>query len=237
MKEIMDGLINLQKIDSRLQELEEKRGDLPEIVKKKRLQVAKEETQLNELNDELQEILSNLRKAEANLQDASEKLNKYEQQLFEVRNNREYDAMTSEIENKKLEIERVENEKLGLLERQEIIEEQLEDLETKVDELSAEFAEKRKELDEKLKLTAKEETELNKKRNKVIKGIRPPLFKKYERIRAAKSGLSVVPLRRSACGGCSTILPPQKLVEIKQQEDLYLCESCGRILYWEGQEA
>lgn len=237
MKELMSGLIKLQNIDSRLQELEEKRGDLPEIVKKKRLQVAKEETKLNELNDELQEILSNLRKNDANLADAKEKLSKYEQQLFEVKNNREYDAMTSEIENKKLEIDRLEKEKKELMGRQEVIEGELENLEEKVDGLSAEFAERRRELDEKLKLTSEEEVSLGKKRKKLTSSIRPQLLKKYERIRVAKSGLSVVQVRRDACGGCSTILPPQKLIEIKSRDNLFLCESCGRILYWEEEEA
>lgn len=237
MKELISGLIKLQKIDSRLQELEEKRGDLPEIVKKKRLQVAKEETKLNELNDELQEILSNLRKNDANLTDAKEKLSKYEQQLFEVKNNREYDAMTSEIENKKLEIDRLEKEKKELMGRQEVIESELENLEEMVDGLSAEFAERRRELDEKLKLTSEEEVSLGKKRKKLTSSIRPQLLKKYERIRVAKSGLSVVQVRRDACGGCSTILPPQKLIEIKTNDDLFLCESCGRILYWEEEEA
>ena len=150
-------MIALQKIDSRLQELEEKRGDLPEIVKRTRQQVAKEETRLNELNDELEELLSNLRFNEGALADAKEKLKKYEQQLFEVRNNREYDAMTSEIDNKKMEIDRLGKENVIMLDRQEIIEEELKDLEGKVDELSAQFADKRRELDEKLKQTEKEE--------------------------------------------------------------------------------
>jgi predicted nucleic acid-binding Zn-ribbon protein len=231
----MINLIELQKIDSRLQELEEKRGDLPEIVKRTRQQVAKEETRLNDLQDELEEILSNLRAIGSGLEDAREKLKKYEQQLFEVRNNREYDAMTSEIENKKMEIERLEKEQETLQQRQEVIETELETLEAKVDELSVQFAEKRKELDEKLKQTADEESKLNKKREKVVKKIRPYMLKKYERIRSAKSGLAVVPVRRDACGGCSTILPPQKLYDIKRHDDLFLCESCGRILYWEDE--
>ena len=237
MNEIISEMIALQKIDSRLQDLEEKRGDLPEIVKRTRQQVAKEETRLNELNDELEELLSNLRFNEGALADAKEKLKKYEQQLFEVRNNREYDAMTSEIDNKKMEIDRLEKENVIMLDRQEIIEEELKDLEGKVDELSIQFADKRRELDEKLKQTEKEEKSLNTKRNKATKKIRPPLLKKYERIRAAKSGLAVVQVRRDACGGCSTVLPPQKLYEIKRQDDFFLCESCGRILFWDEESA
>jgi predicted nucleic acid-binding Zn-ribbon protein len=233
VKDLLEGLVSLQVIDTRLQELEEKRGDLPEIVKRKRQQLAREETQLNEFSDELKEILSNLTRTDGSLSDARAKLEKYEQQLFEVKNNREYDAMTSEIENKKLEIKRLEEDRTALLNRQEGLEGKVEELEAKVDTLSAEFADKRKELDEKLKITEKEENDLNSKRKKVSAKVKGALLKKYDRIRQAKSGLAVVPIIRSACGGCSTILPPQRLIDIRRQDDMYICESCGRILYWQ----
>jgi predicted nucleic acid-binding Zn-ribbon protein len=231
----MIDLIELQEIDSRLQELEEKRGDLPEVVKRKKQELASEETTLTRYDDELKDVLSQMRKVSGDLEDAQEKLKKYEQQLFEVRNNREYDAMTSEIENKKLEIDRLESEKSDLLSRQEVLEKNIEELQQTVDNLSNEFTDKRKELDEKLKTTEKEETSLKKSRANVVKNVQKALMIKYERIRNAKSGLAVVPVLRDACGGCSTILPPQRLNDIRSQDGLYLCESCGRMLYWKDE--
>jgi len=88
------------------------------------------------------------------------------------------------------------------------------------------------ELEEIINHTKNEEARLKHEREKIIREIEPRFLRQYERIRKAKSGLSVVPIKRNSCGGCYSTIPPQRIIQIRELDRLYTCEYCGRILVW-----
>ncbi|MBN2365682.1 MAG: hypothetical protein JXL67_05920, partial [Calditrichaeota bacterium] len=112
----------------------------------------------------------------------------------------------------------------------------LEELNTEIKRLEEQLGEYRRELDEITRQTQEEESKLLEKREDVLRDIDKRYQWQYERIRKAKDGLAVVPVKKNSCGGCFSAIPPQKIVEIREMNRLYTCEHCGRILVWMDQK-
>ncbi|TNF43008.1 MAG: hypothetical protein EP311_04165, partial [Cytophagales bacterium] len=152
-------------------------------------------------------------------------------QQMNVRNNREYDAITKELELQDLEIQ-VSKKKIA--ETGVKIDQKTADL----DELSALMKDRQKDLDLKkeeldtiVSESESEESKLMAEREKALKKVEDRLAKSYEKIRAnAKNGLAVVMVKRGACGGCFNTVPPQRQADIREKKKLIVCEHCGRIL-------
>lgn len=232
MKEIVDNLINLQRIDHRLNELKMQKGDLPQLIEtvKEEMNAKKME---NEERRERKEKLQNDRKLYEKEIEASKALfKKYEDQLYKVKTNKEYDAISLEMDTKKIEVEGLEDKILKTLEEDQELENELKVLTEDIEKLESQLKEYEKELEEISNLTAKEENKLLKEREKIAKNIEPRLFNQYERIRKAKEGIAVAPIKKASCGGCFSAIPAQKIVEIRELNRLYTCEYCGRILVW-----
>lgn len=234
MKSVLEQLISLQDIDTELIKLRSIRGDLPQQVKR--------------LNDELIGIEEKLKEQEKKLQlykkehDVSKleikalegKLKKYQSQLFEVKNNREYDAVTMEIENVKEHLDLKEGRLLELMDLDEELQKSISEIKTHLSEKQIQVKAKQAELDTLLKKTEDEEKALEEKRNNLVALFEPRMLSAYNRILNAKNGLAVVPVVRDCCcGGCYKSLPPQRVMEIRDMERLILCEVCGRILVWD----
>lgn len=233
MRNVLEHLMELQEVDSRLHQLESLRGDLPHQVS--RLNNQFEETKQDLEDKEVQ--LSNYRKErstnEIEIEALEEKQKKYQSQLYEVTNNKEYDAVTHEIEAVKLDIETRESRVLELMDLESETAEAIEAVKARMAELEDQLDQNRVELESRMAKTEKEELTLQDKRGKILRKITPRIFTSYERIRKAKNGFAVSPVLRNACGGCYTSLPPQRVLEIRQMDRLYLCEVCGRILVWD----
>jgi predicted nucleic acid-binding Zn-ribbon protein len=163
---------------------------------------------------------------------SKEKLTRYEDQLYQVQTNKEYDAISLEIDTKKMEINELENKILQSLEEEEETKTVLEDLSEKVKKIENQLTEYKKELEDILERTINEETKLQHEREKIVRGIDQRYFRQYEKIRKAKNGLSVVPIKKGSCGGCYSAIPAQRIVQIRELDRLYTCEHCGRILFW-----
>jgi len=161
-------------------------------------------------------------------------LKKYEDQLYSVKTNKEYDAISLEIDTKKMEIEGFENKTLKTLEEDEELETNSKVLSEEIEKLKSQLKENEKELKEISEITKKEENKLLNERNKIIAKIEPRLVRRYERIKNAKEGIAVAPVKKGSCGGCFSAIPPQKIVEIRETNRLLTCENCGRILVWTG---
>jgi len=226
-------LLNLQKIDIRLGELENLRGDLPQKVDTTR--------------NNLEEILSNLKKTIQDLKDAEleekklnsdlkldkAKLEKYRDQLYRVSTNREYDALTLEIDGVKDEIDQFEYRILELEDIKEEFRNKIRDSEEQQSKLSTNLEALEKELQEKLNITNREEENLRLQRHECVSSIERPMYGTYERVRKGKNGIAVVATQRNACGGCFNAIPPQRLLEIREKKKFITCEFCGRILIWD----
>jgi predicted nucleic acid-binding Zn-ribbon protein len=223
-------LYALQQVDSQLQEVQDLKGDLPSIVEELQGRVNELKSKLKGLNDALKQAKIDRDDADVGILECGEKIDKYKGQQLHVKSNKQYDALTREIEAAELKSLKLEKE-MDLLEGK--MQQAKGDIETtmpQLEELTAELEGKQKELREVNKEHEKEELKLQHEREKIIARVDREDLERYERIKKAKGGEAVVPVKRGACGGCFNRVPPQKILEIRQNLKLYQCEHCGRIL-------
>lgn len=185
-----------------------------------------------ELEEQVGKLQSDRRMFEKEIDASKAQLKKFEDQLYKVQNNKEYDAIALEIDTKKVEIESLENKIIQTLEDEDELKKEQTGLTDELANLETQLKEQEKELEEIILLTQEEEIRLNHEREKVVRLIDERYLRQYERIRHAKDGLAVVPIKRSSCGGCFSSIPPQRIVEIREAGRLHTCEYCGRILVW-----
>jgi predicted nucleic acid-binding Zn-ribbon protein len=230
LQEELSLLVELQDIDDQLHDLELERGDLPQEVERLKNQTDELETFLNEKQTERKSFQSEIRKVQGEVDMAKARLVKYQNQLYSVTTNREYDAITQQTDACKAEITEGENRILELMTSSDHLANLLEEKSATLEKLKAELSEKSAELLQKLKETEDEELELRHEREKIVVRIKKPIYAHYERIRLAKDGKGVARVIGNACEGCSIMIPPQKVVEVRNMDDFILCENCGRIL-------
>lgn len=225
------SLYELQLIDSKIDRIRTIRGELPLEVQDLEDSVAGLETRVNNLTDELKELENQVSEKTQAIKDFKSNIKKYEAQQNKVRNNREYDAITKEIEFQNLEIQlaekRLKEAKFNIEQKSEIVEKsQMEFNERKKD-----LKLKKSELEEIISETEKEEKELMAASEKAAALIEDRLVNAYKRVRAnTRNGLAVVPVERDACGGCFNKIPPQKQLDIRMNKKILVCEHCGRIM-------
>ena len=227
----LEALLKLQHIDSSLDSIKKMRGDLPEEVRDLEDEVAGIETRINKFNKEIgvqEEEISKNRNAK---KDAEKLVNKYKDQQMNVRNNREYDAISKEIELQGLEMELADKRsrefEFKILNKKDDVSETETRLSTRKKDLDA----KRKELDVLIAESEDDEVKLNKDRDKAAKHIEERLLRPYDKLRGNyPNGLAVVMVKRGACGGCFSAVPPQRQADIKDKKRIIVCEHCGRIL-------
>ncbi len=225
------ALYELQLIDSKIDRIRTIRGELPLEVQDLEDSVAGLETRVTNLSQELKDLEEAVSEKTQAIKDFKANIKKYEAQQGKVRNNREYDAITKEIEFQNLEIQlaekRLKESKFAIESKSEIVEKsQLEFSERKKD-----LKLKKSELDEIIAETEKEEKELVAASEKASKEIEDRLVNAYRRVRAnTRNGLAVVPVERDACGGCFNKIPPQKQLDIRMNKKILVCEHCGRIM-------
>ncbi|MCO5250482.1 MAG: C4-type zinc ribbon domain-containing protein [Candidatus Kapabacteria bacterium] len=220
----------LAAIDERLDELIEDYGDLPEQIKKKEAKLNDKKLLVNETETIVEEIRDFIKKAKRTLVELKDKEDKLTQQQFKVRNNKEFDAITNEINHLK-----TEHEKLADRMRTEGIKE--ENLMNILNQQTAEMNEAQKELDDKFeevqRLAGDQDRELSslrEKRGTVLNTIPKKFISDYERIRIMHRDAAVL-IRKNSCSGCFNAIPAQIIVEVRNNlNTLYFCESCGRLL-------
>ena len=223
-------LYQLQSIDDQLDELEELRGDLPNSVREleEKINLFKEDIKSKE--KEQKESLKKRDSNEDEIERLKENQKKFKSQLYQVRNNKEYDALTKEIDHTEEQMKKLETENDGLADTSKTLTQEIEEIKLKLDELKKELIEKEADLKEIVKANAKEESKLTGERKKLESEVKKPDISAYMRIRKAKRGKAVSTIKRSACSGCHNIVPSQRQLEIRRNNRLFFCEYCGRIL-------
>ncbi len=231
VEERLRALYSLQLVDSEIDKIKTLRGELPLEVQDLEDEIAGLETRLGNLREEVVNLEKAVSKKNNEITDAEALIKKYEEQQKNVRNNREFDSLSKEIEFQNLEIE-LFNKKIKEFSAQ--IDEKkalISDSETTLSERKTDLDNKKSELDEIISDTQKEEEGLYNKSEKVQELIEDRLLTAYKRIRSnARNGLAVVPVQRDACGGCFNQIPPQRQLDIKSRKKIIVCEYCGRIL-------
>lgn len=230
-EEKLKSLYTLQLIDSKIDRIRIIRGELPLEVQDLEDVVAGLETRLANYTEESAELEKQVTEKKNAIKEHQSNIKKYEAQQSKVRNNREYDAITKEIEFQNLEIQlcekRIKEFKALIASKKEF----LDSAETELNDKKKDLKVKREELDEIVAETQKEEEELSKKSKSQLAAIESRLQNAYTRIRAnTHNGLAVVPVERDACGGCFNKIPPQRQLDIRMHKKIIVCEHCGRVL-------
>ena len=231
VEEKLTAVLTLQKIDSKIDEIQTLKGELPMEVKDLEDEVEGLKTRLNNIDAEENSINTFIKAKTDARKDAQELIKKYEKQQDNVKNNREFEAINKEIEMQELEVRLNEKHiKDANYELKERVNQRLK-TQDKINEVEAVLKVKRGELEKIIAETEIEEKQLQAKSDEAKEKVDARLLVAYNRIRKSYSnGLSVVPIMRDSCGGCFNVIPPQRQSEIRQHKKIIVCEHCGRVL-------
>jgi len=238
----LKALHQLQVIDTEVDKIRIVRGELPLEIEDLEDFIAGLNIRLEKFNEELTAINDKIVASNNSIDLATDAIKKYEKQLKNIKNNREFTSLTKEVEFQNLEIQIAEKHKIqnnaNVLHKTEIINTCTEQTTEKEEELKV----KQGELKKIIKETEKEEVALMKDSSKAEKVIDERLLNAYKRIRSkVANGLAVVSVERDACGGCFSQIPPQRQLDIQMHKKVIVCEHCGRIMVdsniFEEQEA
>ena len=231
VEEKLKALYQLQTTLSAIDEKKAMRGELPLEVQDLEDEIAGLTIRVEKIQNDIKDFQTAILQKKAEISEAQASVDRYQNQLNEVKNNREYDTLTKEIEFQTLEIElcnkkirealvKVEEKKRD----QEMNEEIIKDREVALEE-------KKSELNEIMQETKDEEEKLKSKAKDLETKIEPRLLSSFKRIRkSARNGLGIVYVQRDACGGCFNKIPPQRQLDIKMHKKIIVCEYCGRIM-------
>ncbi len=226
----LEALLKLQTIDSALDNIKKVRGDLPEEVRDLEDEIIGMETRLSKFQQEI-ETLDEQISGYKNAKKESEKLiTKYKEQQMNVRNNREFEAISKEVELQGIEMEiadkRIKEIDFKVLNKND----EVAGVESALFERKKDLEIKQKELELIIAESEEDEQKSLKDREKAMKIVDARLLKSYEKLRDnARNGLAVVMVKRGACGGCFSSVPPQRQTDIKDKKKIIVCEHCGRV--------
>ena len=236
MNQTLEQLIKLQIIDQRLLEIKEDMGDLPGTVETQELEIISMEDDNQQKKDRVLKIEKNIRHQEVEIEDFTTKLVKYKEQLFLVKSNKEYDAISQEIDHMKTIISdsetvqiRFEEEKLELKENSKFNT-------NKIESISESLSSNQSELKAAMAETTSEQKDLESNRTTLYNNIEPNYLNQYEILRGARNGVGMASIIGGACGGCYSQLPPQTIIEIKENKQIITCPNCGVLQFWDGAE-
>ena len=225
-------LIELQDVDTQLRDINELLGDLPKKVDKLRDEEEGLINNVKEGKDRLKEIELSLNKAEHQMTDLKGKIDKLKDQLSLVTSNKQYDALTQEIEYLKQELDEVELKDLEFEEEKESLTSDIKEKEENLESLSKDLSDRRVKLELLMDESAENKSALEKEREKKIINIDESILNRYTRISTAREGLAVVNLDGSACAGCGFVIPPQDVTDIRDKDNYYNCDICSRFIYY-----
>ena len=225
-------LVELQAVDTQLQDLNELLGDLPKKVNKLRLEEESLIKAVDEGNNRLKEIELALNKAEHHMAEIKQKIDKLKDQLSLVTSNKQYDALTQEIDYLKQVMNEAELEDLGLEEEKETLHSDLKEKEENLEFLSEDLRIRRGRLENLISESADKKSELEKEREEKSIHIDPSVLSRYVRVSDARDGLAVVTIDGNSCSGCGFVVPPQTVSVIRKKTLLYNCDVCSRFLYF-----
>ena len=224
-------LYTLQQIDSKIDKIRIIRGELPLEVQDLEDEIAGMETRIAKFNEELEKYSNDIVEYKNKIKEATSLIKKYEEQQNNVRNNREYESLTKEIEYQSLDIQLCEKRINDATKKSEMLKISFNETNTRLEERKGDLELKKNELSSIVEETEKEEQELMVRSQESEQLIEERLLTAYKRIRKnARNGLAVVKIERDACGGCYNKIPPQHQLDIRMHKKIIVCEYCGRIL-------
>ncbi len=231
---VEDKLKSLYDLQSQLSEIDRiktLRGELPLEVADLDDEIAGLKTRIAKYENDLKEANISIANQKQKIQDCTLKIDKYKEQLDNVRNNREFDHLSKEIEFETLEIELAEKRIREFTYESKNIAEQIDKSKSILEERTVDLVQKKGELNEIVAETKQQEEQIRDEIKNTESNIEPRLLTAFKRIRkSARNGLAIVAIERGACGGCFNKIPPQKQMDIKMGKKVIVCEYCGRIM-------
>lgn len=228
----MEMILKLQAIDYELGELERSKDYLPDMINNLESEMHETSSALESFEKEMAEQTLLHKKLDIELAALNQELAKFQKQMQVIKTNKEYDALTNEIVNRKLKISSTEEEILKILTNIDDLKEKIKEYKEKLEEVNknntTQLAYLRKELnsiEDKIKIKEGERKNLTVRIDK-------RLLSTYERVRRGRGDQVVVTIKKRACTGCYKGIPPQKIQEIRKGEQIFTCDNCGRILIW-----
>ena len=235
IEERLKALFELQTVDTEIDKIKILRGELPLEVQDLEDELEGLETRIKNLEEEIKTSESAIAAKKNEITNSNALIKKYQEQQNNVRNNREYDSLSKEIEFQTLEIELCEKRIREFTVLMKGKKETIDSSKAHLNERMIDLKNKKKELEDIIADTQKEEENLLKNSKEFESIIEPRLMAAYKRIRGnARNGLAVVTVERDACGGCFNKIPPQRQLEIRSRKKIIVCEYCGRVLVDKG---
>jgi predicted nucleic acid-binding Zn-ribbon protein len=229
----LELLINLQKVDLKVSDLMEVKSKIPEEIEGLRSEYQKFEKRVSEINQEIEDLQKKRRNGEREEEIKRDNLNKTKIKLMEVKTNKEYSAILSEIQEIEKKISSIEDEILMVM---ELVEEKTEENKKNLERLEIEkkrFQIEKKEKEEEIERLQQLLDIENKKREEIEELIDKKVLREYIKIKEIRHGLAVINVKDYVCQGCHVSMPPQKFNDIKNNSKIIHCSHCSRILYWE----
>jgi predicted nucleic acid-binding Zn-ribbon protein len=227
----LKALFQLQKMLSEIDQIKTLRGELPLEVEDLEDEVAGLSTRIEKIKAEVDDLNSSIASKKIEIETAKAAIEKYQAQQDNVRNNREYDFLSKEIEYQTLEVEFCEKRIRDFTAEEKIKSDEVASSMAALEEREKDLERKKSELDEIIAETKQEEEKLREKAKKLETTIESRLLQSFKRIRKnSRNGLGIVYVQRDACGGCFNKIPPQRQLDIRSRKKIIVCEYCGRII-------
>ena len=230
MENRLRSLYALQRVDLGLDELQELKGDLPRVVSNLEKSIEEQRASVKEFEQLVKKSIVRRDEVDVEIISLRENIEKYKTQQFQVKTNKQYDALSREIDTSQEKINKLQREMEILEGKAATAKTDIEHMGPELEALEKELGEKKTELKRVNEEHEEEESRLNHQREKLVVRLEKADLRAYERIRKAKDGKAVVPVRRNACGGCYKRVPPQTVLELRKNAKFITCEHCGRIL-------
>ncbi|MDR1720666.1 MAG: C4-type zinc ribbon domain-containing protein [Dysgonamonadaceae bacterium] len=227
----LGNLYLLQSMLSEIDKIKTLRGELPLEVQDLEDEVAGLQTRIQNFQLDYKDIEMAIGQQKIKITDSNALINRYKEQLDNVRNNREFDSLSKEMEFQGLEVELAEKRIKEFTAESKLVAEEIQKSKTLLEDRRIDLRSKKDELDEIVAETRIQEEQLREKAKQIETTIDPRLLTAFKRIRkSARNGLAVVYIQRDACGGCFNKIPPQRQLDIKLRKKIIVCEHCGRIM-------
>jgi uncharacterized protein len=224
-------LINLQKFDLRIFQIQDQLRKAPELLKSAETPLQEIHTRLQALKNTGESLIKQRRSAERELTTQEEQLQKIRNRLSEIKTNKEYQAHLFEIELARKKKDSLEENVLEIMERVEQNEQAVKELEEQAGQAQQVFDAEKARLETHFANLANELADLDQQQKMLAKTVEKPLLIRYDRLKTLRKGHALAQLRDGACGGCQLQLPPQLVAEVKRGDELLNCSYCHRILY------
>ena len=228
----MEMILKLQGIDYELGELERSKDYLPDMISNLEREIQETSKALEGFEKELTEQTLLHKKLDMELATLNQELARFQKQMQVIKTNKEYDALTNEIVNRKLKISSIEEEILKILTNMDDLGEKIKEYKQKSEEVdkhnTAQLSYLKKELNS---IEDKVKIKQGERKNLTVR-IDKRLLSTYERVKKGRGDHVVVTIKKRACTGCYKAIPPQKIQEIRKGEQIFTCDNCGRILIW-----